>query len=86
MRAITNAAARLIASEWHGGQGSALYAFSSTGVSTDSDLPRAIREINSDMAEAEEHDRNLPGSDETQRLTWLREYLEQDARIRGIEV
>jgi hypothetical protein len=49
---ITTADARTIASEWHSGQASALYAFSSSGFMDRSDM---LREIDRDLKDAHAH-------------------------------
>jgi hypothetical protein len=58
--------ARRIASEWHGGQASPLYAFSSTGTI----LPGLLSEINQCIRESSGHD-------DIDELRLLRTYINQ---------
>lgn len=74
---ITDTEARKIASEWHGGGGTALYAFSSTGAIDTARANHDIRqEILNDFAST------VPGSDDAKNLIDLLKYT-VDHRTRG---
>lgn len=66
---ITVETARRIASEWHGGQSSPLYAFASSGTV----LPGVVEEVEYDIS-AERHDQSVP-KHEIDELVSLLEYL-----------
>lgn len=68
---ISHLKARQISSDWHGGQGSAMYALSSAGTIA----PHLVGEIDRTLGEA-------TTKKETRRLTQLRRYAEKSG-VRG---